>query len=343
MITRSFGSNGQFRVDDWTEELLVIPNVWGTIGKLGIFTNVPVATHSVTFEEIIGATGTLIGDRPRGERANVGRDSTRKDHSFSIPHFPLDDYISPSDIQGFRAYGSPDEAEALAPVRTRKMEYLRRKHAETLEAARAQLLTAGTVYSPNGTVSQNWFTEFGVTQTVVDFVLGTAGTDIIAKCEAVIAAIQDNAGDGGQNSTGFVGLASPVFFAKLIAHANVKLAYTYYQANPGMNLLAQRLGGAATRHRTISFGGIDFIEMRDSYNGSLLITSGDCVVVPTGTDAFKTYFGPAHTFDLVHTLGEEVYMFETEESRREILIESESNHACVARRPATIIRCHSSN
>ena len=53
MLTRSFGANGQFQIADWTEELNVIPNTYTTIQDFGIFSDEPVASSAVTFEEII--------------------------------------------------------------------------------------------------------------------------------------------------------------------------------------------------------------------------------------------------------------------------------------------------
>ena len=47
MLVRSF-ANG-FQVQDWTEELNVIPNQWGTIGEFGIFQSEPVQASSVVF------------------------------------------------------------------------------------------------------------------------------------------------------------------------------------------------------------------------------------------------------------------------------------------------------
>ena len=55
----------------------------------------------------------------------------------------------------------PDEQEQLAAVRTRKMERIAQAHAWTLEKARAQAITAGTVYAPSGTVTQDWNAEMG--------------------------------------------------------------------------------------------------------------------------------------------------------------------------------------
>lgn len=336
-ITRSFGASGQFEVVDFTEELNIIPNSWGTIAELGIFQEESVAEHVVQFEKIT-KDGALIVDRVRGDRGNVSKDYAREVHSFNIPHFPLYDCISPNDIQGKRLYGSPDQAETLASVRMRKMERIARDHNWTLEAARAQALTLGTAYAPSGTVTQNWFTEFGKTQTVVDFAFSTSTTDVLGQIEAVIAAIQDN---GGMISlSGIVVLCSPTWFAALIGHATTKTAFQYYSSTQDplrMRLAAN--GSATAMHREFFYGGVRFIEMRDAYNGTQLIPTNTAVAVPTGTDYFKTYFGPANRFFTVNTLGERQYMFETpSQDGTEIRIDSESNFINALLRPELVIK-----
>lgn len=338
MIVRSFNSG--FEVQDWTEEVNVIPNQWGTIGQLGIFQTEAIAEHVVVFEETV-KDGALLVDRVRGDRGVQGKDATRKLHTFAVPHFPHDDYISPQDLQGKRAYGSQG-VETLEAVRARKLERIRQNHAWTLEYARAQAITAATVYAPNGTVSQNWNTEFGVTRLSVDFALGTSTTEIVAKIEAGLAQIADNA--FGETVTGTVVLTSPEFFAKLIAHPAVKVAYQYYQQN-GMNPLRERLGGANALHREFEFGGTRFIEMRDTYAGNRLIPVGKAFMVPLGTsNTFKTYFSPANRFGLVNTLGEQVYVFENADQKgTKIELESESNFVNALLRPALIVEFTTSN
>lgn len=340
MITRDFSN--AFQVVDYTKEVNTVPNTWGTIGQLGIFQEEPVAEQTVTFQETISDFGIIV-DRVRGDRANQNKDYTRKLHSFAVPHFPLDDQILPKDIQGKSAYSSLTEAEQLDAVRLRKMERIRNSHAVTLEKARAQLLTTGTVYAPNGTVSQNWFTEFGVSQTSVDFVLGTPTTDITAKIEQAVAAIQDNA--GMVSFTGIVALCSPQWFAKLIGHAKIVNAYQYYTSTqePLRNRLAA--GGSVTAmHREFFYMGVRFIEMRDSFAGTQLIPSGEAVFVPTGTEYFKTFFAPAEKFGLVNTLGEQVYYFEQPAlNGTAIQIETESNFVNACMKPALIIKATTSN
>lgn len=337
MIIRSFGNN--FEVQDWTQEINVVPNQWGTIGQMGIFQEESVAEHVVVFEEII-KDGALLVDRVRGDRATQSKGAQRKLHTFAVPHFPHDDAISPQDLQGKRAYGNPSGVETLEAVRARKMERIRQNHAWTLEFARAQALTAGTVYAPNGTVSQNWFTEFGVARKSVDFLLGTANTEVLAKIEEGIAHIQDNT--GGETVTGTVVLCSPQFFAKLIAHASIKTAYQYYSST--QEPLRQRLGGSFSIQRRFVHGGTEFVEMRDTYAGQALIPAGKAYMVPMGTSSFKTYFSPANRFGLVNTLGEQVYLFESNDQKgTKIELESESNFVNAMMRPQLVVEFTSSN
>lgn len=341
MLVRSFGNN--FQVQDWTEELNVIPNTYGTIGELGLFQDEPVAASSVTFEEII-EDGALVVDRVRGDRSSVGKDYTRKLHTFAIPHFNQQDAIYPKDLVGVRAYGSASEAEQLAAVRARKMERIARNWAFTHEAARCQVITAGTVYAPNGTVVQSWDSEFGWTRTATDFLFGTGTTEILAKIEECIASIQDNAGNG-QIISGVVALCSPTWFAKLISHPTVKSAYQYYSST--QEPLRQRLaagGSSAPVRREFFYGGVRFIELRDSINGTQMIPAGDAYFVGQGTDAFKAYFAPAEKFGLVNTLGEKVYYFEKESPDGDKYeISTESNFAMACLRPGLIKRATSSN
>jgi hypothetical protein len=335
-IIRSFDK--PFEVVDLTEEINLIPNTWGLINELGIFRSESVTQHTITVESNIG-TLSVISDQYRGARNLVNKDDTRDIRAFAIPHFPLDDAVSPNDLQGKRAYGS-DNADNEAAVIARKLERIRRNHAVTLEAARAHALTTGAIYAPNGTVVDNYYTSFGITRKEVDFVLGASTTDITAKIEEIIAHIQDNQ-LSGDTITSVVALCSPTFFAKLIAHASVKEAFKYYSST--QEPLRNRLGSGV--YRRFTFGGVDFIEYRGSYNGTALIPAGDAYFLPMGTvDTFVSHFSPANKMSLVNTLGQEVYVFQYRDPKDEgILLQSESNQLHLVRRPATVVRAFSSN
>lgn len=343
-LTRSPINN--FEVVDLTSAVRNIPIQYGTFNQMGIFTEEGVAADTVMFQES-NQDGALIVDRVRGEKNSVGKDGTRKLHTFAIPHYPQDDFISPKDLQAKSAYDNFNEIEQLAAVRERKLFRMRQNHDWTLNKARAQALFSSTVYAPSGTIVQNWDSEFGITRTAVDFVLGTPGTEVLSKIELVIQAVQVGMGGNGIFS-GIVIPCDTAFFNKLIIHPSVKAAYTYAQTNQaGQDPIRGRLadGGSIMQvGRQFNWGGVTFREVRDAYNGTSIVTASEGVAVPTGSDMFKTFFAPAERFGLVNTQGEKMYAFEqAEPNGTKITLETESNHISALLRPQSVVRCFSSN
>lgn len=343
MLIRSPINN--FDTVDLTSAVRNLPIQWGSFNQMGIFTEEPVASETVVFEETT-QDGALIVDRVRGEKNLVSKDGTRKLHSFIVPHFPLDDYISPKDLQNKSAYDNFNEVEQLDAVRMRKLARLRQNHDWTLNKARAQALFSGTAYAPNGTITQDWNSEFGVTRTSVDFQLNSSTSQVLAAIETVIQAIQDGLGGNGV-MTSIVAPVDTGFFNLLIKHPSVVQAYQYQQnIRAGMDPIRGRLaagGSPLPMGREFDYGGILFKEVRDSYNGSKLTTTNEGVAVPMGSDFFKTYYAPAERFGLVNTNGEPMYAFETAaQNGTKIEIETESNHISALLRPQAVVRLFTS-
>ena len=340
-ITRSYTSN--FDVVDYTEELQIIPNSWTLLNDSGLFSEEFLTTHTVTFEEQ-NKTLALIGDQFRGAKPQANQDDVRKIRSYPIAHFPIVDQILPTDIQGKRAYGTQDQAETEAAAIARKMERIRRNIDITLEVGRFTTLATGSLFAPNGTITGNLYTDFGITQTVVDFVLGTGTTDIMAKTESVIAAMQDNA-NTGDVITGVIAYCSPEWFAKFIAHAKIQTAYQYYTATEGQQIQRNRAGGTNGLYREFQYGGIRFIEVRTVLAGQRLVPAGDVIFVPTGTtDTFVSYFGPANRLDFVNTIAERAYLWMYRDPKgTHIDLDGEFDVTHLVKRPQLVIRGFSSN
>lgn len=337
-IVRSF--DRPFEVTDLTEDLLIVPNTYGLINELGIFRSESVTQHSITVEAN-AKTLSLLTDQVRGSRTPVARGSNRNLRSFPVPHFPVDDALSPSDLQGKRAYGK-DAAETEAEVMMRKVEFIRKAHAITVEYARAYAITQGAIYAPNGTVSANFYTDFGVTRKEVNFDLTNSATDVLAKQREVIDHIQENIGSG-EVPTGFIALCSPEFFDAYIAQAGVREAYKFFQST--QNPL--RDGLRSGRYSVFTHGDVTLYRYIGSYQDAAgashrIIPQGDAYYIPTGTqDTFVSYYSPADKLDLVNTLGEEAYMFTYRDPKgSKVEIESEHNAIHLVRRPAAIVRAY---
>lgn len=334
--TRSY--TNAFEVVDYTQELQLVPNSWTLLNDSGLFAEEFLSTNTVTFEEQSMTLG-LIGDQFRGAKPQANKDDNRKIRSYPVAHFPIVDAVVPADIQGKRMYGSNDAAETEAAVLARKMERIRRNMDITLEVGRFSTLTTGNLYAPNGTIAGNLFSDFGITQTSVDFVLNTATTDIIGKVETVIAAMQDNA-NTGDVITGVIAYCSPEFFSKLIAHAKVVDAYRYFSATEGQMIQRNRAGGNNGLYREFNYGGIRFIEVRTVLAGQRLIPANEVVFVPVGTaDTFVSYFGPANRLDFVNTMAERAYLWTYKDPKGTgIDIDGEFNVTHVIRRPALVVK-----
>lgn len=336
-ITRSFTNT--FEVVDYSQELKIVPNSPTLLTEMGLFQDEFLTTKTVTFEEQKQTLG-LIGDAAWGSKPTANNEDTRRIISYSIPHFPVADALYPSDIAGVKAWGTQDQAETEAAAMARKIARIRKNFDITKEQAYFRTLTSGTAYAPNGTVAANYYTDAGATQKTVDFVLGTATTDVIAKVEEVVAHIQDNINNGDM-VTQIVGLASPEFFSALIAHAKVQAAYTYYTATAGQEILRNRAGEFASgMYRTFVFGNVKFIEVRMSLGGTRLVTAKDCIFVPMGTtDLFTTFYAPAQRFGYVNTIAESGYLWTFRDPKgTEITIEAEQNFLPVLKRPQIVVR-----
>lgn len=335
--------NSQFKLEDRTSEYLLLPQTWTLLGDSGIFQEEFLSTNSVSFEARAG-TLVVVKDQIRGAKPNTLSNDVRTQRTYSTTYHPLFDALYPQDIAGVTRPGSMgQQLDTKDAALLRKMEKVRKSFDMTLELSRWRTLGTGTAWAPNSTVSANFYTDANVTRNEVDFVFGTSTTEIIDKCQQVIQGFQDSATEG-QVIQRVIGYASKAFFSKLIAHAKVQAAYTYYTATEGQSILRNRAGGMGL-YRTFSFGGIDFIEVTQSYGGNAFVTSGDCVfVAQDDMGAFTTYYSPAARFGYVNTIAEKGYVWTFEDPRgTEITIEAEMSMLNVLRNPAFVARGYSSN
>ena len=336
-------TSNAFELVDRTNELLLLPKTWTLLGDSGLFRDEPLSTQTVTFEERSGNL-TLVGDQIRGAKPQTRTGDVRKMHSYGTTHHPIADALYPQDIAGVTRPGANGVAlDTESAAILRKLEGIRKSFDVTMEVARFKTLGTGQVWAPNGTVVADFYTDFGLTRNQVDFVLGTGTTDIVAKCEEIIAGFQASATEG-QIINRVLGYASPVFFRKLIAHAKVQTAYTYFSATEGQMILRNRAGGSGL-YRTFSFAGIDFIEVPTVLAGEALVVSGDCVfVAQDDTGSFTTYRSPANRFGFVNTIAENSYVWTYRNERNtEITFEAEMNFLNVLRKPNFVARGYSSN
>lgn len=331
------------RAIDLSEQLNIIPNQWGLFEQLGIFQNELKSQKTVMIPRIT-ETEAIAVDRNWDERNSAITGGARDYLTLAIPHFPLDDHVTPNDVDGLIDFDAlmsgGDTLEMIPRVMARKMERIRRTHALTLEFARAQVIRDGSVYAPRGTVNINYYTEFGVTRQTVPMGLASTTVDPLQNVNGAIALIQDGL-QSGNIVDGFVALCSPSFFNALITNPFVVESYRYFSQNQGTSILNQRLGtgmGLDARYRVFVYGGVTFIEVRGNVNGVPYVADGEAYMFPQSSDVFRTYFAPANRLDTVNTTAQEVYMYQyVDQKMGAIDLLSESNFLNAVLRPQAVI------
>lgn len=353
----AFKPGSTLEVLELTNKLVTIPNQWGLLSQIGLFQEQGVTQHTVGVATMTEQDGILV-DRNWDERNSTIKPTTRGELFFPVPHFPADTAILPRDLQGiisWENFAQNMQLETAAAVRLRKMNVIREKIAKTLEAARMQIITQGSVYAPSGTLTRaygptvNYYNEFGVTRTEIQTDLANSNIDPIDITDQIMSAIQDGLLNG-QVVSDFMVLCSPEYFQALITNPYITEVYKYY-AREGKDPLTQYLSadslGLDARFRSFSFGGVTFVSYRGTYQDAdgvsrRFIPAGDAYAFPLGvTDMFQTYYAPALRFDTVNTVGQEAYYFEEMSSKMdkiEIMAESNFLNACL--RPQAVIRLY---
>ena len=346
------GRQNPGKVVDRTDSLIVIPNTVGITNALGLFEDTYSTQKTV---EITRTTrgSHLLEDRNWDERNQTiaGRESDSL--LLKIPHFPLDDAITPNDIDGIVRAGSLAEfaeLETVASVRADKMIDIREAHGLTLEAARMQLITQGTAYAPRATVATNFYTEFGVTRTEIVTDLSAAADPRAVYNDAKKAT--RNALRDGQAGTvrAFVVLCSDSYYNALQQNAYVTDAFKYVDQGQATRILLGAGGadvpGLDARFEMMTVFGITFINAGaagyENAAGTFVpfIPEGDAYMMPVGIRNFlKTYYAPANRFNAINRRAQGSYFFEYLNEKDDIIeIMTEQNFLNAVLNPGAILR-----
>ncbi len=326
-IANVFAST-MFKTVSLTEAFTKLPYKPGRIGAMGLFADQGVPTTVILVEEKAGIL-SLIPTAPRGGVGTIHPAEKRVVRAFTIPHIPLDDAVLADQVINVRAFGSENQLQGVAGVVNDKLASMKQDHEVTLEHLRIGALTGNILDADGSTVIYNLYTEFGVSQTAVDFVLGTTSTNIRAKCLEVKDAVEDNLGAASYDHVHC--LCSPNFFRNLIDHDNVAAAYARWR------------DGEALRNDPragFEFAGIKFEEYKGSIGAVSFITDKDARFFPVGVpNMYKTYYAPADFIEAVGTVGQPFYAKqEALDLNRGVRLHTQSNPLPMCHRPAALVR-----
>lgn len=328
-------SNRAFHMVPLTEAINRVGIQYGMINALNIFPLKPTTSRIVGIEEKSG-TLTLIPTQPRGGEANKHNTGKRKMRYLEVPHYPLEDRIMAADMDGLRAFGTNQLEEAMRVINERQAEMVD-NFAITLEFARMGALK-GKVLDADGSTILDLFTEFGISEVVVDFDLSNPDSDIPKKCRDLKRHMIKNLEGDVMNNV--LCLCGPDFFDDLVAHAAVKDAYRYQQGDAN-NPMREDL-----REKGFNFHGVTFKE----YLGEAAAPGGavhtfvpvdEARAVPMGTrKTFGTFAAPADFFETVNQRGKLLYskIAPDRKYNRYVDLHSQSNVIPFCHRPALLVR-----
>lgn len=321
-----------------TDAINLIPNEYSRMAEY--FRVEPSARGAIIFDRTEEKIALLSDTRGSGKKQLSGKDWKREVFSLVAPEFSYSDFITVNDIDRIRKVGTTDQPEMLGDLQTRKLEYLRRNHEAVHEFMRVSALK-GVTTTPDGVVYANMFTEFGVTQEVVNFDFTDADLNINGLCRDILRHMEDNARNGSWAGMAHF-MVSPEFFDALVAHPKTFEAYNQYQ---NLNQLASAQVnrddlGRKRFGRTFLHCGVMFEEYRASVNGVRFIEAEVGYGFPVGLeDTFVMYALPAAKFDSINGLGQVAYAWQWPQERNEqIEIESFSSTLPVCRRPEVLVK-----
>ncbi|WP_213766755.1 major capsid protein [Caballeronia sp. dw_19] len=306
-------------------EALFVP---GRLAALGLFEEQGITTTTVQIERE-GDSLSLVPAGVRGTSGKVVVGDRRSLIPFNTVHLPQRASIGADEIQNLRAFGSETELEAIQTVVNRRLTKMRRQLDATHEFHRIGAIKGQILDADGKSVIADLLRVFDIEQTVIDFELDVANTEIRVKCAAVLDAIEDALGNIA--FTGVRVLCGRNFWNLLIVLKTVKETYL------NSTLAAQLRGDARD---AFDFGGCTFERYRGRVSGVGYIADNEAYAVPEGVpELFISRFAPADYLEAVNTTGLPYYAKQQlMDFDKGVDIEAQSNPIHLCTRPKAVIK-----
>ncbi len=334
-------TNPAFGMEALTDSILQIPYMPTQARALGIFANEGIPTTTLDIE-LDAINFSLIPNTKRGAPATNYREGKRVMRSLKVPHLQLADTIHPEEIQGVRLFGSANELVSAQAVVQRRLMGMAMSHDATLEYQSVGALT-GVIYDADGsTVIYNLFTEFGISQTSFDFLLGDANQDMKHLCLKVVRAIK--VALGAMMYQRIHCFCGKDWFDAFVAHPDVVAAYRLWQDRSSGGGGQYGDFARSDNRSGFEFAGITF----ENYIGGVtsdFIPAGEAHFFPVGVpNLFRTVFAPGNFWSTANTIGLPRYAVgEPMRMGRGLELLTESNPLCYCTRPLTLVKATTSS
>ncbi|MEG2567563.1 MAG: major capsid protein [Acinetobacter sp.] len=316
-----------FNVTELSAAISNLPTRIGNPSDAELFRNIP-GTTNVFSMEFYEESGILVPTTEWGGVAPKNSSGKRTAKSWTVPHMPLEDVVKASDVIGVRAFGST-AAETVQGKVLDKLQAMKNKVDATL-AYRRSKAKQGIIVDADGSTILNYFTEFGLSQQVVYFDLGTATTNIAAKCQDVIDQIEDGLGQEVYSSIEVE--VDRAFYDALTAHKNVREVFL------GWSSAESKLGRSNTSG--FEFGSLKFIVNRQKVGATPLVAASTGHAYPRGTqDVFLNGLAPADFNETVNTLALPYYAKQAgKQFDRGFDLHVQSNQLPIVAKPKALVK-----
>lgn len=324
-----------------------IPNLYGLVNALNLF---PAQGSISTIIEVTIEDGTIrvLPAKERGAPATAGDRGSRKSLWIEAPHFPIEDLITPRDIQNMVTIVAQSKTpRTLEDEIAKRLFSIRNKHAITLEWIRMGALK-GLITDGNGDTLVDLYAFFGITKNTIDFALGTPTTDVIGKCTQLRQSIATNL--KGETMTRPEVIVSTSFFNEFVQHPNVEKFWVNWQAASEFARAKFDTAGGQ-QGRVFEF---QQILWREYYGvapvgkppvSTPFVPDSYGYAYPAGTmNTFETWHAPADDVRAVNQLGQEIWISPKILDHGEgVELKSQSNPLAICKRPEVLVEVHTSN
>jgi len=310
------------------------------LGSQGLFVTKGIETDVAVIEERYGRL-SLVPTSARGTTTTTEKRMRRKGRPFQVPHLSLTDGLMADDVFKIRAFGTENVMETVAQKVADITDQLRMDIEVTKEYHRYGAIQGKVYDSDLNTVIHNYFTDFGIVESSVEFDFLDSDTNTKQLCTDVIRLMHTALGD--TMYTGIVGLAGDDWFDSLIGHASVATAYDRWM--DGRLFQTQQIGGAGyfvgpDGQQGFNYAGITFLNSRAAIGSNKFIEDDECRFFPLGVpDLFLEINAPADYIETVGTTGKPFYA-KQERMRfdKGIEFEVQANPLLIATRPKCLIK-----
>ena len=188
----------------------------------------------------------------------------------------------------------------------------------------------------------DYFDEFGLAQQSVDFVLGTAGTNVQAKCREVLRNIETEL--KGETMNGVLALVSPGVLRQAHRPRQGGGGLQVLSPRPARSRCARTPAGASHSPASCSRNTTPPVTLSTGATETL-IPADEGIAFPLGTmDTFVTYGAPANLIETVNTMGLPIYARQiARQDGSAIDVKTEASPLPVNKRPRLAVKILTSN